>query len=120
MTVANANPQLIGFFSKPKLRYPSWYMWYIIVSTMDIVFTWCILHIGGSEANPVADAVIQYSGLPGVMTFKYCLVLVVILLAEITGRVKNESGLFIAQSGVTLTCIPIVVALLHLTRWVAA
>jgi len=44
-----------GLLGLPPVRYPNAYVWYVFLSTMDILFTWMILTAGGREVNPVAQ-----------------------------------------------------------------
>ena len=43
----------------PEMRYQSAYLWFIFVSSLDIILTWVILRKGGVEVNPIAELVID-------------------------------------------------------------
>lgn len=94
--------------------YPNTYTWYIFVNALDLMFTWIMLHFGGSEMNFVADYFLQRWDLAGMVVFKFTLVSFVILICEIVGRRKLTTGLYLAQWGVGITCIPILLAILQL------
>jgi hypothetical protein len=98
----------------PEVLYPKLYVWYVFISTMDLILTWIILHIGGSEENFLADWVIARFDLPGVVVFKYGLVLMVISICEIIGRNSYRRGKHLGEWAVGLTFIPVVVAVYQL------
>ena len=87
-----------------------------------IVRSGAVVHLStkGGEVNLIdtpgypdflADAVISYRGLPGLILFKLALTLFVILMAEIIGRRKHKTGRSLAEWAVAISAIPIVVAL---------
>lgn len=98
----------------PEVLYPKLYVWYVFISTMDLILTWIILHIGGSEENLLANWVIARFDLPGVVVFKYGLVLMVISICEIIGRNSYRRGKHLGEWAVGLTFIPVVVAVYQL------
>ncbi len=98
----------------PDVLYPKHYVWYVFTSTLDLILTWIILHVGGSEVNALANWVIQQFDLPGVVIFKYSLVLLVITICEIVGRNEWRRGKHLCEWAVGLTFIPVVVALYQL------
>ena len=91
----------------PHMRFPSAYLWLVFLSSLDIMLTWVILSLKGQELNPIANAVIQHSGLTGMIIFKYSLTIFVIIMCEIIGRKKNRTAKMLITFGVVLTCIPI-------------
>ena len=90
--------------------YPNLYVWFVFLAALDIMITWTVLGMGGRETNFLADAVISYRGLPGLILFKLALTLFVILMAEIIGRRKHKTGRSLAEWAVAISAIPIVVA----------
>jgi hypothetical protein len=100
-----------GIATSPML-YQSAYLWLVLVSTMDLLLTWVILAAGGSEVNPIARVVIDAGGLPGAITFKYALVVFVILVCEIAGRSRDRTGRGLAYLAVAVSAIPVVYSLL--------
>lgn len=104
----------LGWLSLPAMRYPNTYVWFVLVSTLDIMLTWTILHRGGSEVNPVARAVIDLWGLPGAIAFKYALMLVVIMICEIVGRRRDLSGRLLSQAAVAVSAMPVAYSFLLL------
>jgi len=96
------------------LLYPGAYGLFIALATLDLLFTWAILHQGGRELNVVADWVIQRFDLPGVVAYKFALVLLVVLICETAGRKKPPVGVKLAYWAVALTAFPVLVGALHL------
>ncbi len=98
------------------LRYPNHYAWFVFISAMDVMLTWVILFFGGWEVNHVADFVIGRFGLPGLVVFKFAIVVFVVLLCEVIGRRRHSAGQKLAEWSIAITCIPVVVALYQLLR----
>ncbi len=96
----------------PLLRaatYPALYTWYIFFASLDIMITWLILHAGGREENALADWIIRQFNLPGVVTFKFLMVILVIAICEIIGRYRQDVGMRVARWAVILSAFPVVV-----------
>ena len=90
--------------------YENHYAWFVLVSALDLMLTWIVLHAGGREANAIAAAVLQRWGLEGMVVFKFALVVFVIALCEVIGRRNHAAGRRLATWAVALTCLPLVVA----------
>ncbi|CAN5348753.1 hypothetical protein BH09PLA1_BH09PLA1_13930 [soil metagenome] len=100
--------------SRRHVIFPNGYAWFVLVSALDIMLTWVILHVGGYEANSLADAIIWRYGLPGLVIFKLVLVTIVVLICETVGRKKHEAARLLLSVGIMLTCMPVVLALVLL------
>ena len=96
------------------MLYETQYVWFIFVSSMDLMMTWIILYLGGWEANPVARHVLDAFGMNGMVVFKMSLVVLVIVLCEWVGRKSHIAGKRLAIAGVVVTCIPVILAFLLL------
>ena len=96
------------------LLYENHYTWFVLVSALDVMLTWLVLHAGGREANAIAAAVLQRWGLEGMVVFKFALVVFVIVLCEAIGRRSLPAGRRLATSAVALTCVPLVIAVMLL------
>ena len=108
-------PEVSGL---PEMRYQSGYVWFVFVSSLDIMLTWLILKRGGVELNPVAELVINSWGLPGAIGFKFALTLFVIIACEITGRHKDRVGRNLITVAIVLSSVPVVWSLsLLLINW---
>lgn len=107
-----------SFFSKPgKLLFPKMYLWLVLASAMDIILTYIILNIGGTEVNPVADMVIAHHGLSGMIGFKYAFILLVIIICDHVGRNKPGTGRFLAEFIAVVSMAPIIVAAMEFVRY---
>ena len=97
-------------------RYPAEYTWLVFVASLDLMFTWIVLHSGGRELNLFADAVIDAYGIWGLSAFKFGMILFVICLCEIVGRRRHGAGRFLVVTAVLLNCVPVVMAAYLLLR----
>ena len=109
-------PPPIASAAAAAVRYPAEYTWLILVASLDLMFTWIILHSGGRELNLFADAVIDAYGIWGLSAFKFGMILFVICLCEITGRRRDGAGRFLAVTAVLLNCVPVLMAAYLLLR----
>jgi len=110
---------------KRALLYPNIYVWYVFLASLDVMLTFLILsdlfseidvyaEPRGSELNPLADWITQVAGLPGVIAFKFALVILVVCICEVVGRRRHETGRRLAKWAVAISAIPVVVALLQM------
>jgi hypothetical protein len=94
--------------------YPNLYVWFVLLAALDVMFTWVVLYLGGWEANKLAAWVIERGDLPGTVSFKFVLVILVVGVCEVVGRRKDRLGRRLAQWAVALTALPVVLALVQL------
>ena len=92
----------------PEMRYQNAYLWFIFVSSLDIILTWVILRKGGVEVNPIAELVIDSWGLPGAIGFKFALMLFVIISCEIVGRTRDALARKLIILGILISSFPVV------------
>jgi hypothetical protein len=104
----------VDWLSIPPMLYQRAYLWFVLVSALDITFTWTIISLGGKEVNAVADAVIAHTGFAGMMIYKFCLVLLVVVICEVVGRHRRALGRVLASWSVAITAIPVVLSLVQL------
>lgn len=105
-----------GFYSTPAMRYPNLYTWMLLLSTMDVLLTFLVLHVwGGVEANPVAAGIIDKHGFHWAMTFKFAMTVLAILSCEWVGRKNDKAGRRLAIMCLIVVTIPVLhtFALLH-------
>ena len=100
--------------SLPHVLYPNAYLWLVLVSALDLMLTWVILHFGGYEGNAVAAAVIERFGLNGLVAFKFAIVMLVIILCEWAGRRRASAGRGLAVFAIAVTCVPVVMSFYYL------
>lgn len=106
----------LGWLSVPPMLYPKSYKWFVLVSALDVVLTWFILLVGGSEVNVLADAVIASAGLKGILIYKFCLVLLVVVICEVVGRRRPRAGQKLALLAIAVTSVPVILSVLQLFR----
>ena len=87
--------------------YPNTYAWLVLVSAMDIMLTWVILHVGGYETNPLAASVIDQFDLWGIVSFKFFLVIVFLLTCEFVGRRRPRTGRAMASVALCISAVPV-------------
>lgn len=112
--------------SGPGVRYPNAYVWFVFLAALDVILTCLILHpvlfprdlhmteSRGAEVNVVADWILERFDLPGMVAFKFLLVVVVILLCEIIGRYSDRTARRLAEWAVAITAIPVIIALVQM------
>lgn len=105
-----------SLFTNRPMMFPNAYTWLLLFSAMDIMLTWVILRMGGSEVNAIADAVIGRYGLTGAIVFKFALVLVFVLICEVVGRLRVTSGRTLSRVGVGIAAFPVVWSMFLLAR----
>lgn len=96
------------------MLYPIAYKWFVFISAVDVVMTWFILLLGGREVNVLADAVISHAGLKGILVYKFCLVILVVLLCEFVGRRRAALGRNLARASIAITSIPVALSIAQL------
>ncbi|MBK8915844.1 MAG: hypothetical protein IPM64_14840 [Phycisphaerales bacterium] len=94
--------------------YPWVYIWFVLLAALDIICTWKIISLGGSEANWLADIVIRHGGVVGTSAYKFGLTVIIILVCEFVGRRRYTTGRRLAKTAVWITCIPVFVALVQM------
>ena len=90
---------------------------FIIVSTLDVIFTWIVLSMGGTEVNPFAAAILHDWGehaFFGISIYKYALVVLVVIISENVGRMRYRTGQMLATLAVVITSVPVLAAITQL------
>jgi len=97
-----------GLLSLPQMRYQNSYVWLVLVSAMDIMLTMLVL-VGhdGYEVNPVAAGVIETLGFGWAIVFKFATVVLVVVICEVVGRVRDRSGQKLARWAVAINSLPV-------------
>jgi len=112
--IAPPTMNALSFSGAPPMLYPNHYVWFVFVSSLDVILTWVIVLLGGAEANPIADAVLQHAGLNGMVAFKFCIVIFVVIMCEWVGKREPRTGFKLAEWSVAISAIPIVAAFVQL------
>ncbi len=102
-----------GFFTRPVL-YPDRYTWFVFASAMDLLMTGIVLCRGGSEVNRLAEFVILHFGRAGIVTFKFVLVAVILIICEIVGRRRRELGRRLATWAIVIPALAVAAAVVQL------
>lgn len=97
--------------------FPQLYVWLVLVSSLDVIFTTIILYLGGHEVNPVADALLDRWGLFGLIGLKFVAISVAIVICEWIGRMRYTTGRRLAEWAIAISVIPVVVAASQLIVW---
>ena len=100
---------LSRFLSIPEMRYQNAYVWLVLLSSLDIMLTYLVLlHWEGSEANPVAAAVIETGPFYWAILLKFGLVVIAIVICEGIGRMSDRQGRRLSIAFVIIGAIPVV------------
>lgn len=100
-----------------RLLFARWHIAFIIVSALDIFFTWIVLSHGGTEVNPFAAAILDdwgEHGFFGLTLYKFLLVALVVIICENVGRRRYRTGQSLAWLSVGITCVPVLLAIAQL------
>ncbi len=105
----------LGFVRSPEMHFQNAYVWFIFISSLDIMLTWKILDMNGVEVNPVAALIINDWGMQGAVAFKFALVMWVIVMCELLARLRRSAGRFLAIAAIIISALPVVWSLALLT-----
>ncbi len=95
-------------------RYPQAYVWFVFVSALDLMMTWVVLYFGGREVNVLADYILDRWALPGMVIYKFALVILVIFICEVIGHRRHRLGRRLSIFAVLITLVPVLIAFTHL------
>lgn len=84
------------------------YVWLVFASALDILMTWSVLYFGGREVNRIAELVIHAHGLPGMILYKFSLVILAVILCEEVARRRIDRGRTLARLIVGMSFVPFV------------
>lgn len=103
-------------FQRPVL-YPRTYGIYVTLASLDILLTWVILGLGGTEMNKVAAWIFDQHGVTGATFFKFATVLVVLLTCEFLGHRPPEERVArrLALLAVAVSVVPVMVGVIELS-----
>ena len=103
----------------PRLRYPNEHVWFVFVSSMDLMLTWLILNLGGRELNPLANWIHHSAGFNGTIGFKFAIVVLVVSICEKVGRRHLRTGRYLARFAVAISAVPMVWSMTQLVLFSA-
>ena len=106
---------MVRRLSQPVL-YPRAYGLYVTLASLDVLLTWAILALGGSELNKLAAWIFATHGVTGATFFKFGTVAFVLVVCEFLGRHQDgELGRRLARWAVIISCVPVTVAIIELS-----
>jgi len=92
--------------------FPDHYVWYVLVSALDIMLTATVLaHLGMREANTFAQWSINHFGTWGLIGLKFLSVIAVVMICEFIGRRDRRRGRRLAVLAIVLSLVPVTAAL---------
>ena len=112
-----AEESFLTRLQKLQVHFPDEYAWFVLVSSMDLMFTWLILNLGGREANPLANWVYLGLGFNGLVILKYSIVVLVIIICEIVARLREPTGRLLARIAIAISAFPSFWAMLLLVEF---
>ncbi len=113
--LADATARWLG---RPRWLFLKSHIAFVIVSTLDVIFTWIVLSKGGTEVNPFAAAILDdwgEKGFFGLTLYKFLLVALVVIICEDVGRRRYRTGRGLAYFAVGITSVPVIAAIAQLT-----
>jgi hypothetical protein len=100
--------------------FPQAYVWFVFLSCLDLMFTRVILQIDGREVNALADWVIRTYNFRGLVAFKFSMVVLVVLICELVGRRRPETGVKLSRWAIILTAFPVLIGAMNLLHLIIA
>jgi len=97
----------LGFVRSPEMHFQNAYVWFVFISSLDIMLTWKILNRGGMEVNPLAAVVIDAWGMYGAIAFKFALMMWVIVACELLARLRQSAGRMLVTAAVVISAMPV-------------
>ncbi len=88
--------------------YPGLYGWLLLLSVLDVLMTYGVLRLGGSESNPLAAWVLRRADIAGMVVYKFVIIAGVVVLCEVVGRRAFGTGRKLAVALVLLATVPVV------------
>jgi uncharacterized membrane protein len=102
--------------------YPGQYLWFVLLSFMDVAMTAVILSVGGWEVNSLANHFLSRFDLMGLVMLKVCIITFFLTVCEMVGRRNKLAGRRLVLAAILITMVPILVGSveLFLYAWPAA
>ncbi len=94
--------------------YPDAYGWIVFAGSLDVMMTWVVLGVGGTEVNAIADRALRHAGLSGLILLKFSVIALVLVICEYVGRRRPPVGRSIASIAIGLNALPVVAAFAQL------
>lgn len=102
----------------PGVRFPDLYCWYVLASTLDILFTYVVIVVyKGSEANRIAAHIFDKYGWPGMIALKYATVILVLLVCEVVAMKSEQAAQRLAIFAICVGAFPVLYATVLVWTW---
>lgn len=109
---------------KPGLQYETELSWFILAGALDVFMTYLILRYSAEgrtqnvmiEGNPVARWILHQWGMQGMVIFKFVMIAVVSVIAEVVGMKRPETGRYLLKLGTLVVGGVVIYSFLLLQR----
>ena len=102
----------------PGVKFPDLYCWYVLASTLDILFTYIIIEVyKGYEANQIAAGIFAKHGWPGMIALKYATVLIVLTICEVVALKSEKLANALAIFAICVGAFPVLWASVLVWTW---
>lgn len=103
-----------------KLLFETELSWFILVGSLDVFMTYIILRSSAEgrtanvmiESNPIARAILHRWGITGMVYFKFGMIAVVSIIAEIVGQTRPQLGRNLLRLGAVIVATVVVYSLM--------
>jgi|GEM_PF-2181845 len=91
--------------------------WFIFLGVLDLVLTFLLLRTGvAREANPVAKTILFAGGLSGLVYFKFAMLTIAAVVAQIIARYRLRTARAIFHLGIAVQLFVVVYSVTLLAR----
>lgn len=109
---------------KGKLLFETELCWFILVGSLDVFMTYMILRSSADgrtsnvliEGNPIARAILNRWGISGMVYFKFGMIALVSVIAEVVGQSRAELGRNLLRLGTLIVGAVVIYSLMLLNR----
>ena len=109
---------------KGKLLFETELSWFILVGALDVFMTYMILRSSAEgrtanvliEGNPIARAILHRWGISGMVYFKFGMIALVSVIAEVVGQKRVELGRNLLRLGTLVVGAVVIYSLMLLNR----
>jgi hypothetical protein len=106
---ADAGPLLLS-----PCRFLPLHRWFLSLALLDAILTTLVLSRGGEELNSLARAILETSGLAGMVLFKLALVVLILVLIELIGRRRQSAARMIALLAIAANTVAVTLGATYL------
>lgn len=109
-----------AYFLFGRCRFLPLHRWFLSLALLDAILTTLVLNRGGEELNSLARAIIQTSGLTGMVLFKLAFVVLILLLIELIGQHREPAARAIALIAIAANTTAVALGALYLALFSTA